>query len=83
MRTAGSLGKFCKACQAIPAAGYCNLAGCPTAPHIPPSLSDEAEITTDLPAYPLHHTSHNIPHRDDSTLAVGMLGPIHLNEVDA
>lgn len=27
-----SLGKFCKACQAIPAAGYCNLAGCPNKP---------------------------------------------------
>lgn len=26
-----SLGKYCHACQAIPAAGYCNLANCPTA----------------------------------------------------
>ena len=24
-----SLGKFCEACQAIPAAGHCGLAGCP------------------------------------------------------
>lgn len=23
------LGRFCKACQAIPAAGFCNLVGCP------------------------------------------------------
>lgn len=26
------LGKFCPACQAIPAAGLCRLAGCPFAP---------------------------------------------------
>lgn len=26
-----TLKPFCKACRAIPAAGYCNLAGCPTA----------------------------------------------------
>lgn len=26
------LSKFCHACQAIPAAGYCNLAGCPNVP---------------------------------------------------
>ena len=30
----GELGKFCDACQAIPAAGYCRLAGCPNAPPV-------------------------------------------------
>jgi len=27
-----ALGKFCKACQAIPSAGYCKFAGCPNVP---------------------------------------------------
>ena len=27
-----TLGKFCPACQAIPVAGYCGLAGCPNVP---------------------------------------------------
>lgn len=36
----GELGKFCDACQAIPAAGWCRLAGCPNAP-----TSDEAPCT--------------------------------------
>lgn len=34
--TAFELGKpapyYCKACQAVPQAGYCKMAGCPTAP---------------------------------------------------
>lgn len=43
-----------------------------------PFIADDAELVTDLPAYnPLHQAPNNIPHRDDSTLAVGMLGPIH------
>jgi hypothetical protein len=36
------LGKFCPACQAIPQAGYCNLAGCPLAPlPVPEDGGDE------------------------------------------
>lgn len=34
--SAARLGYFCPACQAIPQAGYCNLAGCPTAPQVKP-----------------------------------------------
>lgn len=67
-----------------------------------PSLSDEAEITADLPDIltelnrakcvfqlraitavlgldPLHHTPNNNPHRDDSTLTVGLEVPFHLS----
>jgi hypothetical protein len=41
-----TLGKFCIACQAIPQAGYCNLAGCPSRPPTDcpsPPQSDQVE----------------------------------------
>jgi len=28
-----ALGKFCKACQAIPSVGFCKLTGCPAMPN--------------------------------------------------
>lgn len=37
-----ALGKFCHACQAIPVAGYCNLAGCPKADLRPLLSTNEA-----------------------------------------
>lgn len=49
---------------------------------LPDILSDETMFRLDLLAFilggdPLHQSPNNNPHRDDSTLTVGMLGPIH------
>lgn len=49
---------FCPACEAVPRAGYCNLAGCPTAPqpdHLHYALANLQDVTDKLDALAISH----------------------------
>lgn len=77
------LGKFCAACQAIPSGGFCNLAGCPSAPldasavvaNVPPERMKLAPITVKAALKQVRAWHRHLPELQGGLFAVQLVAP--------